>query len=149
MLFNLRCHSCQYVTFIGKCGTTYTSPNDLIWLTNNAADCADNIPCVHNILAPANLIVSLNFTRLSGLGYSELKDGRSTYDLIDGQSNCQPRIEVRAVCKSSMAMKYQCFLMYFYHILSHSEIYIRMYIRLCCFFILSDLYVSCCSFVFD
>lgn len=52
------------------------------------------MPCEHNIVAPADYVIHLNFTRLSGLGYSELKDGRNTYDLIDGHSNCQPRIEV-------------------------------------------------------
>lgn len=78
----------------GVCGAIFRNATKLNWLTNDASYCVDGRPCQHEIIAPEKHVVILNFTRLSGLEYSEIKSDSSTYDLIDGQSNCQPRIEV-------------------------------------------------------
>lgn len=66
----------------------------MVWLTNNAQDCTDEIPCGYTIKAPTDNVVRLNFTKLSGLASTESKTEPNIYDLINGQSNCQPRIEV-------------------------------------------------------
>ena len=65
-----------------------------MWLTMNSEDCKDGIPCGYNIEAPLNSVVRLNFTRLHGLASTESNTESSTYDLINGESSCQPRIEV-------------------------------------------------------
>lgn len=85
-----------WFSLLGECGSEYTEPKNLVWLTDvGGSECDAGEPCSYIIEAPVGTVVLLNFTSLSGLEYPERNSTQDVvYDLIEGASDCRPKIEV-------------------------------------------------------